>query len=429
MKKRLLYLSAFLFIAFAFAACSDDEDTSWKEIPSVEISGENAAVSMNGQVVKGSIQFSVQNAERAELKLNNIVRGFEAVSVDVTLMKKSDGSFDFSGEKVVSGAQARAENAVVNTVKVNGNVTMDGKVTVEVKSELSGGITANWFVTDTLLFDAEETKIEHSPFYCEWNAPNIFVNGEGSGLVSVQIAGLLQWFLPALLTDALHQVNFGADGNITAKYYSGTEYSMDWIMNHMTQVVPTAGKTWVDSPADLAYWYVSGDKLFIVPNIGNIIAQVSKDNTPSSRAMDFTAILETLKGMSGAEIKGLLAGLMPKDFPLDLTKLSDAKVEEVIGWLSTGIPLNYSTSNVTLKDGKQIVSLRVYLDKDFVEPFTPLLFPLLPVLDKMMQESAPDLYPMLSWVIGLKSLTEIEGVWKGTKDFKIGVELADKTYK
>lgn len=429
MKKRLLYISTFILATFTFVACNDDEDNSWKEIPSVEIKGENAVMTVNGQPSNGSIQLSASNAESGELKLINVVNGFESVTVDVVLVKKPDNSFDFSGEKTVNGAQARAAvSATTTTIKVKGNVTLEGKATAEVITEMAGGVTGNWFMTDTLLIP--DYAVEHSPLYFTWVAPGHYVNGEGSELTSVMLTSMVQLIVPTILTDVLYQVNFATDGNITAKYYSGTEYSMDWIMGHMGQMIPTKGKTWLDSPTGLANWYMKDNKLYVVPNIGNIIAQVIKDsNNPEGSPIDFSAILESLKGMSGKEIKALLSGLLPKDFPLDLNQISDAKVEEIIGWLSTGIPLNYTSSEVTLENGKKVLSLRVYITKDFLDPFMPMVFPLLPQLDKMMQESAPDLYPLFIWMTGLQSLMDIEGLWEDTDKFELGIELADKAYQ
>lgn len=428
MKKRLLYLSAFVLVAFVFAACGEDEVPGWKEIPAVEIKGENATLTLNGQSSNGSVQLSVTNETSAALKLNNIVRGFESMSVDVVLAEKQDGSFDFSGEKTISSVPTRAEAAVTTTVKVKGNVTLEGKATVEVKTEFSGGITASWLVPDDMLLNAEMSAYGHTPWYFTWKSPkHIIASGMFKGeVISEQLSGITQWFLPALLSDALYQIKFGADGNITAKYYTGTEYTINWIFDHQLQLVPTSGKTWLDSPSDLAYWYVKGDKLYVVPNLGNIIALVGKTDVGAG-GMDFSAILEVLKGMKGAEIKEMLAGLIPKDFPLNLSQLSDAKVEEIVGWLSTGIPLNYNTSEVETNYGKKVVGLRVYVDQAFVEPFMPLLFPMLPMLDNLVKESAPDLFPLMG-MVGITSFTDIETIWQGTEEFNLGIELTDKSY-
>lgn len=428
MKKRLLYISTFVLAVFAFMACSDDdEDNSWTKIPSVEIKGENVVMTVNGQPSNGSIQLFSSSAESGELKLINVVNGLESVSVDVVLVKKPDNSFDFSGEKTVDGTKA-AISAVTTTVKVKGNITPEGTATSEVITEMAGGLTGNWIVADTVL--VYEYAVAHSPLYFTWMSPGHYVNGEGSELTSVMITTMVQLVAPSLLSDVLHQVNFAADGNITAKYYSGTDYSMDWIMGHLGQVVPSKGKAWINSPSNLANWYMKGDKLYVIPNVGNIIAQIMKDgNNEGGSSIDFSAILELVKGMSGKEIKGLLSKFLPEDFPLDLNQLSDAKVEEIVGWLSTGIPLSYTSSEVTLENGKELTNLRVYLTKDFLDPLMPMLFPLLPKLDKMMQESAPDLYPMLTMFTGLESLMDIERVWKDTNKFELGIELADQAFQ
>lgn len=430
MKKNLLYVLALMASVMFFTGCSDDDDNSWKEIPSTEIKGENATLTVNGQAVAGSIQLQAKNGEQGVLKLNNIVNGYDNVDIDVALVKQPDESFNFSGEKVLSNATTKAiDMAVTTTVKVNGNVTMAGKAKVEIATEFAGGITGTWYLTDSIT-QSENSDIENSPLYFVWNAPGHYVNGEGSALSSSQLASIAQLVLVPILSDVLNQVDFAADGNITAKYYSGTKFSMDWIMGHMAQIVPSKDKAWIDSPSGLVNWYVKDNKLYVIPNIGNIIAQVMKDSGKSDMGnLDLTSILDSLKGMSGKDIKALLSGLLPKDLPLDLTKISDAKMEEMVGWLTTGIPLNYKAKDITLKNAKTLTGLYVYVDKDFVDPFMPLLFPLLPQLDKMMQESAPDLYPLLPFMTGISSLTDIEKIWKDTDKFEIGIELADKSFK
>lgn len=350
--------------------------------------------------------------------------------MDVVLAKQLDDSFNFSGEKVLDVAATKAADmSVITTVKVAGNVTMQGKITANISTEFSGGITGNWLLADSITQD-DDSNIENSPLHFTWTAPGHYVNGEGSAMSSSQIAALAQLVVVPLLSDVLNQVSFTSDGNITAKYYSGTTVSMEWIMSKMGQIIPSAGKTWLTSPSGLVNWYTKNGKLYAVPNIGNIIAQVMKDSGNSdSGSLDLSSILNSLSGMSGKEIKALLSGLLPKDFPLNLNLITDAKVEEIIGWLSTGIPLNYKAKDVTLENGKTLTALYVYIDKDFIEPFMPMLFPLLPSLDKMVQESAAELYPLLLWMTGLKSLTDIEAVWNDTETFEIGLELVDKSFK
>lgn len=430
MKKNLFYLFALICSMSLFTACSDDDDDSWKEIPTIEITGEDATLIVNGQAVEGSVQLQAKNGEQGVLKLNNLVNGYENVEMDVVLAKQLDDSFNFSGEKVLGVAATKAADmSVITTVKVAGNVTMQGKITANVSTEFSGGITGNWLLADSITQD-DDSNVENSPLHFTWTAPGHYVNGEGSAMSSSQIAALAQLVVVPLLSDVLNQVSFTSDGNITAKYYSGTTVSMEWIMSKMGQIIPSAGKTWLTSPSGLVNWYTKNGKLYAVPNIGNIIAQVMKDSGNSdSGSLDLSSILNSLSGMSGKEIKALLSGLLPKDFPLNLNLITDAKVEEIIGWLSTGIPLNYKAKDVTLENGKTLTALYVYIDKDFIEPFMPMLFPLLPSLDKMVQESAAELYPLLLWMTGLKSLTDIEAVWNDTETFEIGLELVDKSFK
>lgn len=533
MKKNLFYVFALICSMSLFTACSDDEDETWKEIPTeeIDVASGNATVNINGTTsTTGSVKMTVKNESEATMALQNVIPGYADLNIDVELQKQADNSFKYAGTAEVNTAPSTREvssDPAILTVEVDGIITLDGKVTVNVTAfgpgllvgtytgdqlvlkysgmdltgktvyytvtnsvpvltlanvipgELTtaisgvypddkgtfsgevtttsgatvaysgiltaasgmtldlnvtlsataqGGIAGNWVLADTITQN-DDSKVDNSPLHFVWTAPGYYAFGEGSALSSEQIATMAQLAVVPLLSDVLNQVSFATDGNITAKYYSGTTVTMDWIMGNLGAVIPSAGKTWLASPSGLVSWYVKGEKLYLIPNIGNIIAQVAKDSGNSDLgSLDLSSILNSLSGMSGKDIKALLSAFL-KDLPLDLNLISDEKIEEVVGWLSTGIPLNYRVKDVTLENGKTLKALYVYVDKEFMDPFMPLLFPLLPTLDTLMQEAAPDFYPLLLMMTGLQSFRDIENIWKATTVFELGIELADRSFK
>lgn len=150
MKKRLFYLAAFICCAGVLASCSkDNENTSWKQLPQNEISASDASLTVNGAAsTAGSLQLSVLNAEQGTLTLKNVVGGYASIPIDVTLVRQSDDSYTYSGEKALSTAPVKSEGTVL-TVKVSGTATTAGKLTASVT--LSGvGLLAGTYTGSQL---------------------------------------------------------------------------------------------------------------------------------------------------------------------------------------------------------------------------------------------------------------------------------------
>ena len=154
MKKNWFYLFALICSVALFTACSDDEDTSWQQIPQTEITvGENATLTVNGETATtGSVQMTVNDATSGVLTLNNVVPGYNEVQVNVVLEKQADNTFNFSGSADINTAPAtktlRDEPAIL-TVEVEGTISLEGQVSVAVTT--SGlGLYAGTYTADQL---------------------------------------------------------------------------------------------------------------------------------------------------------------------------------------------------------------------------------------------------------------------------------------
>lgn len=139
MKKNLFYLFALICSMSLFTACSDDDDTTWQQIPQTEISGDKAELTVNGVAsTSGSVQMSVKNESEGVLTLKNVIPGYESVPVSVELQKQADDSFIFAGTAELNTAPAvtklAASEPAIMTVEVNGTIFLDGKVKVEMKA-------------------------------------------------------------------------------------------------------------------------------------------------------------------------------------------------------------------------------------------------------------------------------------------------------
>lgn len=417
--KKLFTLLA-LAATMTFAACSDsDEEAAWKQLPTEPISGENATLTVNGGSTSGSVQLTATSATQGTLLLTNVLPGYAEISMDVTLSERTDGTFDITGEKGLTTppsmiSRADAESVIFN-ISVSGNVTPEGKASVNLTSALSteaqGGLAGTWDLLGEVKLKEEDGSLTTAPLWVTWSAIDpTQANAE-------QFAMVLRSFGSPLLYQVLHSVTLLADGNITAKYWSGDVDLMTAIFSGTdtdeeakitTFVNLHEDEPWLESPKNLAFWYVKGDNLYVVPNIAAILAQVGEDSGSdvSGSLGDLTGILAAL-GEYGIEIDALL--------PL------------VTQWMETGIPLKYVNSNGALK---------LYVDKGMCRPVIEALLPALPKLDEMIAKliaENPDdqmiqMLPMLVGMLGIQNFAALEPIWNdNTDEFEIALNFTGST--
>lgn len=146
MKKNLFYyLFAVICSVTLFASCSDDdEDTTWQQIP--EITDSNVTLKLNDKTPTGATAaLDIINGENAKLTLKNAIYGYPTVDVNVTLEKKNDTSYNFTGTTNLEAAKAANVDTPLQ-VKVSGTVDTAGKMTVDVTTSgwaAVSGIYAN----------------------------------------------------------------------------------------------------------------------------------------------------------------------------------------------------------------------------------------------------------------------------------------------
>lgn len=411
MKKNLLYLFALICSMNLFIACSDDDtDNGWRDIPGDEIiAGNNATFEINGQALTaGSIQLTAKNESEAELIMKNVLPGYAKVTVDVELAKQSDGSFNFTGKKGLATPPAMfevkdvASQPAIFDVTVQGNINADGKVFVKVTSALSteakGGLSGSWNTLAKFEYNEYPTLVK-SPLMIKCSPidpkkPNIQLVGDMGTI-----------FGSVVLFNYLNQVTFHEDGNITAKYWSGEMPSLEEILNGLDENynIILRHEDWLSSPkSNLAFWYVKGEYIYVVPNLTAILGQVAGDNggqTPD------------LGGLG--EIVGKLG-----EYGIDII----AFLPLAQNMMSTGIPLKYTKTDKELK---------IYVDKAMVDPFMKLLLPALDKLqedvDKIMADPESEtavMINMLYFMLGIENLGDIKTAWnENTKEFEIAIIL------
>ncbi len=420
MKKLFITLAAVV----AFAACSDDP-AAWEKLPVEPISGESAALTVNGEKMEaGSVQLTATSATQGTLVLTNVLYGYDEITMEVGLSERTDGTgtFDIKGETGLTKIPAinvkAAEEPVIYNVSVTGSISPEGTVVVNLSSVLSptaqGGLTGKWDLLTNLELDDSGLPVKY-PLWITWSAqdpekPN-----------AQQTAQTVRTFGSSLLYQFLHSLTFSEDGNITAEYWDGKgfdmatdmatylmggieyEYDDNWnaVSASMKNLHPDA--PWLESPKKLLYWYVKDGYLYIVPDISAILAQIKQDTGS-----------DVSGGLNG--ITDLLAGL--GEYGIDV----EALMQLVPQWMETGIPLKYEKTENGLK---------LYADKEMCRPVVEALLPALPKLDTMIAELAKSEDPMMQMLpmmlpimLGIENLAALEPIWNdNTKEFEVSLNF------
>ncbi|MEJ8782252.1 MULTISPECIES: DUF4925 domain-containing protein [unclassified Butyricimonas] len=398
MKNKFLLL-LILGVAF-FASCSDDDDKAWKKIPQDEIEIQKVTFEVNGeQATTGTLQMTVKNGSEAVLTLKNVIPGYATIPVNVKLEEQADDSFVFSGEEGLATPPAmlivRSDaKPVILNVKVEGKISVEGKVSATATTKLSeiaqAGLTGSWNLSAT-------SSGENAPLFVVWSAIDL----EKPNFENTM--SLVNMFVPMVLFNALNQVTFHEDGNITAKYWENFSMENMFANQDKGQLI-ASHDDWSDSPKNLAFWYAKNSMIYIVPNINAIAQQVNGNN-------------EGVDISNSEDIMTLLAKL--KEYNIDV----DVLLPIVMQWITEGIPVKYVKTDDALK---------IYIDKEMAAPF---ITPLLPALDKLQEdmekiieagedENTIEMIQLVLGVLQIEKLTDIKTIWEeNTNEFEISLNF------
>lgn len=159
-----------------------------------------------------------------------------------------------------------------------------------------------------------------------------------------------------LLEMVLKDVTFREDGNVIASYSSlPTGFDIKGWLDGSYTYQP---ESWLQSPINLANWYLDGENLYIIPNLAMILAQIEKDSNANA-----------VKSMSANKTR---AGDDP-----DLATLLEQ-------WCTTGIRLTFQENPYKeyYEVGKQgrytvynklVADYLIYLNQSDIKPLIPLL--------------------------------------------------------
>ena len=406
---------ALLASIFAMTACQKDKaDDTWKQLPVEQISVESgkAVITVNEvPCTYGNAQLVASGEKNAVLTLTGAVPGFTEVKVNVNLIKRGESTFHFSGSEVLSTPPSIAatlrsvESSGFYTVAVEGDVTVDGTISAGVTTTLK----SSWNIVRKCkhIEGKGADPNDNLPIRLTWEMPD----GVGDVLKSqVSLASTLASFI---LTEVFDQITFDETGNIMARYWPdlGIDDNPLGIISLIREpkdgyydFSPRNHTEWLESPkANLAFWYATGNSLFVVPNVAAIIDAADSETVRSDASgIDLSSIME------------LLAQL--KEYGVDVNALN-AELQKM---LQRGIELKYS------QDGD---NLKIYADKALCAPIVEALLPALPTLDAILDqlvqeenETAETIKSVLA-ILDLKKPSDIATLWNATTEFEISLSF------
>lgn len=411
MRKKITCFAAMALAIGMIASCTKDkDDDSWKEIPDTVITAESgqATLSVNGIPEKsGNVKFTAKSKSEGSLTLSNVIPGYSTVEVPVSIKGQKNDTFEFSGSVSLSKAPAvvslfSISNNTIFTVSAQGQISLDGTVAVKAGTALSeqamGGISGTWKTSDQLVTNPELGIVTSAPIMLKWTSKVPEVSAKFTAPVNmVNLFGSMAVF------NYLQSVTFNEDGNITASYYDGDQFSMA-SMDETTGKLTASHSEWTNSPkANLAFWYTAGENLFIVPNIAAISAAGGEGDGSSSSDFDIQEIISTISALKeyGVDVKTLIS---------ELTKI-----------MNQGFAVKYAAEGNSLK---------IYADKsvcgnviDAIIPAAGVLDELLPAISEGNPEAAQYI-AMIKGIFGLEKFADLETLWKATDEFCITLSLA-----
>lgn len=384
----------------------NNADNSWKELPAGEISHEsgNAALSVNGVTSsRGTVQLTASAADKASLKLDNFIPGYGEVTLSVEMAKTEDGkSYDFYGTSALTAPKINlTKNNQVPAVyflTAEGNVTLDGKITVNVATsvaeEYRGGLAGKWDILRKAAIAADKTPA-NSPLVLKWTVP-----GQEEKIAPIE--SLAKIFGGSAIANLLDRISLLEDGNFTAKYYAG-----DDISSVIKDKYPAVGKdgyefnashnNWAELPAiGCALWYAADGYLHLVPDPATIAAAAGDD----SEVVSLEELMQDLTDL--------------KEYGIDIQKLAAV----LIDIMNSGVTLKYSAA-----EG----GLSVTADKTILDPLVQAFIPALPTLDKVVEgmlqdpeqkDTAEMIYTALKH-FGLSKPSDLGTLWNTTTEFSV----------
>lgn len=159
------------------------------------------------------------------------------------------------------------------------------------------------------------------------------------------LSGLIRYLGGSILPQVLNSVTLDKDGDIIADYVAGPEIAMDpsSIMSiFFTGEFPSASEVkagfatggFMTSPKGLASWSERNGKLTLKLHISAIMEAAGAGS-------DLGGLIEEVLNRDAQTVKTLLSAALG----VDLSGITDATINQLLGWVKNGVPMNITTAD------------------------------------------------------------------------------------
>lgn len=433
MKNRLIHAAVLLLAVISFAACDKENQPLFSPEELTKEFGTNEtqlSLSYGGEPLIGKpVKFQTQDSQTASITLTDVIPGEAKTVIDQIQLAETDTQYTFSGS-----ATTPTKAVIAYTGKVSNNeLTLALDVTMPASqwaktyelSPLTLGNEKYWVYsrkglkppykyvyeekirTNTVLTSAGYVSIQHTLPAAGTTAQDTI-----NACTITTFTDKFRSALGCVLPQVIQTISLEKDGNITAKYSSGTiQFDQSYLINPQATTPETiaqliAGRTWTQSPKNLAYWLEKEGHIYIKLNIAAIISQAMSDNHLNGNAL--AGVIQSLLNGEPAVIKEMLKALN-MGITNTLANMSDATFATVLGWINNGIPIETSTENG---------HTYFYPDRKVLDILIAEVPALLPELEKLLPAESADM-----------AVSTINNILKGypyTSQFKIGLDLTGK---
>lgn len=247
-----------------------------------------------------------------------------------------------------------------------------------------------------------------SALYAEWTCDDNYTEF---------LSALFRYLGGSILPETLNSITLQEDGNVVANYMASPTISLDpsaimgVFLGAFPEVdasgFPTSG--FVASPANLATWTESNGQLTVKLNINEILNETIGENP------EMQELIAGILDMEPAQLKAVLSTLLGG---ADLSKLSDATIVQLQGWVKNGIPMHIETA----ENGHTYI----YLDKSaFDNLFTADESGNSDIIILWGALSNAGIIPQEAQTAGLL-LPMFNQYWPTTDTFNLGLDLIKK---
>lgn len=430
MKNKLIYVMMLALAAINFTACSDDNNPM---IAPEELNkgfgttdGTKFSTTYSGEPLTGkTADFHTDDSQTATITLTDIIPGEAQTVISGIQLTEAKDEYTFSGSTVNTLGATIAYTGSVNSseLKLDLNVTMPQSAWMKTYAlaQLTMGDESYW------VYSRKGLRPPYTYTYKEMTRTNTVITSAGYVAIIHTLPGAgttpqdtidacnittftdkFRSALGCVLPQVLQTVSLEKDGNITAKYSSDAiRFDQSYLLNPQgvnPDIIATliAGRTWMQSPKNLAYWFEKDGKLYIKLNVAAIVSEAMGDTNNSDM---LAGIINSVLNGNAASIKSMLMAL-DIDIAKALASMSDATFTTLLDWVKNGIPVK-----VSVESGHT----HMYLDRETLDPIMAEVPALLPYIEEFIPEE--------SLSMAMSTITNILKGYNYTSKFEVGLDL------